>query len=225
MKSILFLALEFLLVTATTVSAEPRLPKASLDILPGQHKAQKPIMSEGPDPVLLSDVISIDRSISIFSGFTRAVEPIALRLGDSQQNTTVLAPTNGAIQRLPRKPWESQNDEQEAEESGTAKAALYVGISGEDRAGKNLERFVNAHIVAKSPWEKGEKNKVQTIEGKEVWWDEENGVKKVSHIYNELLLYDRLTSIKIYPDGIEVQEKDNEVTNGQIWVLNGVINY
>lgn len=48
---------------------------------------------------------------------------------------------------------------------------------------------------------------MKTLEGNEVWWVEKEGVKK------------------IYPDNIEVEEVKNEVTNGQIWILKGVVNY
>jgi hypothetical protein len=130
-------------------------------------------------PVLLSDVLPIDRAINIFSGFTRSVDSASKRLEDPQQNTTVLAPANSAITKLPRKPWESPEDEEEAGGSGMV-AKLYEGLGGEDRAARNLRRFVEAHLVGQSPWEKGEHNKAKTLEGKEVWWDEVNGQKRVS---------------------------------------------
>ncbi|RPA81363.1 hypothetical protein BJ508DRAFT_414801 [Ascobolus immersus RN42] len=157
-------------------------------------------------PVLLSDVLPIDRAINIFSGFTRSVDSAHKRLEDPQQNTTVLAPANSAITKLPRKPWESPDDEEDAGGAHLV-AKLYEGLSGEDRAARNLRRFVEAHLVAQSPWEKGEQNKAKTLEGKEVWWDEVDGQKR------------------IYPDNILVKTKEDEVSNGQVWVLEGVINY
>ncbi|KAI5780702.1 hypothetical protein DFH27DRAFT_604519 [Peziza echinospora] len=168
--------------------------------------------TEGPDAdgaakPMLSDVISIDRGISIFSGFTRSVGEVGIRLEDQQKNTTVLAPSNSVITSLPRKPWENPKDESDASAQGVVKEELYRGESGEERAADNLRRFVEAHLVGISPWEKGKENSQRTLEGKVVWWDEENGVRK------------------IYPDGIEVDQVKNDVTNGQIWIIKGVINY
>lgn len=124
---------------------------------------------------LLADVLPLDKSISIFSGFTRSVESISTRVADREANTTVLAPSNVAISRLPRKPWEDPADEGAG---GNIYSSIYRGLAGEDRASKNLRTFVEAHCVGVSPWAKGEKTK--TLEGKEVWWDEDDdGVRTV----------------------------------------------
>ena len=60
--------------------------------------------SGGTGGLSISDVISKERVISIFAGFTRDVDSISKRLDDNKQNTTVLAPLNSALQKLPRKP-------------------------------------------------------------------------------------------------------------------------
>jgi len=125
-------------------------------------------------------------------------------MSDANQNTTILAPSNSAISALPRKPWEDPDD---VDENGNFLSKLYEGLAGEDRATRNLRRFVEAHCIGVSPWTQGEGGKVKTLEGNEVWWEEKEGVKK------------------IYPDNIEVEEVKNEVTNGQIWILKGVVNY
>lgn len=52
----------------------------------------------------ISDVIGKERVITIFAGFTRDIDTISKRLNDNSQNTTVLAPLNSAMQKLPRKP-------------------------------------------------------------------------------------------------------------------------
>lgn len=140
---------------------------------------QVPMQKEGDEQVLLSDVLPIEKQISIFSGFTRAVESVSRRLEDGAKNTTVLAPSNTAITNLPRKPWESRDDEEEAGGAAQIMDKLYSGLGGEDRAARNLRRFVEAHLVAQSPWERGKANKIATLEGKKVWWDYEDGVKKV----------------------------------------------
>ncbi|KAL8739853.1 MAG: hypothetical protein Q9190_007383 [Brigantiaea leucoxantha] len=149
--------------------------------------------------VIISDVIGTDRVINIFAGFTRDIDRIAKRLDDKSQNTTVLAPLNSEIQKLPRKPWEDPKDYQ------TLGANAYDGSAGEDRAHRNLRRFVEAHILPVSPWREGEK--VETIGGDKLWWETKDGEKIVQ------------------PDNVVVSSIANHVSNGEVWILKGVINY
>lgn len=127
--------------------------------------------SKGTDEVIISDVIGKERSINIFAGFTRDIESISNRLENNEQNTTVLAPLNSEIQKLPRKPWEDPKDYE------ALGAQAYDGASGEDRAQRNLRRFVEAHVVPVSPWNEGEK--VTSLGGGKVWWEEKGGRKTV----------------------------------------------
>ena len=119
----------------------------------------------------ISDVIGKERAINIFAGFTRDIDSISKRLNANDENTTVLAPLNSEIQKLPRKPWE---DPEDYDELG---ANAYQGQSGEDRAQRNLRRFVEAHVVPVSPWGQGEK--VNSIGGRKIWWEEKDGKKMV----------------------------------------------
>jgi hypothetical protein len=122
--------------------------------------------------VMLSDVMGRDRSINIFAGFTRDVESVSKRLEDSSQNSTVLAPLNSAIEKLPRKPWEDPQD------YNNLGADAYEGDDGMQRAQRNMRRFVEAHIIPASPW--SEKEKVKPIgSDRDVWWEEKDGVKVV----------------------------------------------
>lgn len=127
----------------------------------------------GPGTVILSDVMGRDRSINIFAGLVRDVEGVSRRLDDQSQNSTVLAPLNSAMEKLPRKPWE---DPQEYDKLG---ADAYEGDEGWKRAQRNIRRFVETHVVPQNPWAEGEK--VKTLDGDgEVWWEEKDGVKVVS---------------------------------------------
>ncbi|KAK5674718.1 hypothetical protein LTS10_012454 [Elasticomyces elasticus] len=156
----------------------------------------------GPPPqgnVILSDVIGNQRQINIFAGFTRDIATVATRLDASVFNTTVLAPINGAISALPRKPWE---DPQDYSEFG---ASAYEGQSGSDRANTNLRRFTEAHVVTASPWKEGEK--VKTLAGTELWWENKGG-KAV-----------------IQPGEVEVERVVSRVANGEVWMLKGALNY
>jgi hypothetical protein len=121
--------------------------------------------------VMISDVIGKTQNIAIFSGLTRDIDTIAQRLDDASQNATVLAPQNGAMRNLKRKPWEDPED------YNTFGAKAYEGSAGEDRAHKNLRKFVEAHVIPESPWEEGKK--VKTLAGNEIWYEIKDGKKKV----------------------------------------------
>lgn len=102
---------------------------------------------------------------------------------------------------LPRKPWEDPRD---YDALGTN---AYVGEDGEGRAQKNIEKFVEAHVVRVSPWKAGEGNKLKTVGGEEVWVEEREGLRY------------------IMPGNVGVVRVADRVANGEVWVLNGVINY
>ncbi|KAL8872638.1 MAG: hypothetical protein Q9174_001763 [Haloplaca sp. 1 TL-2023] len=175
------------------------------------HHLQEPMMnipipgfgggkdSNDASEVILSDVIGKDRAINIFAGFTRDIDRISKRLNDASQNTTVLAPLNSEIQKLPRKPWEDPEDYKELGSNA------YDGSDGDDRAHRNLRRFVEAHVVPSSPWKEGEK--VKSLRGEELWWEHVEGRKTVQ------------------PGNIEISSIADRVSNGEVWVLKGVMNY
>lgn len=73
---------------------------------------------------------------------------------------------------------------------------MYDGTGGQDRANRNLLRFVEAHFVTKSPW--GEGDKVKTLAGREVWWEEKDGERV------------------IMPDGVVVDRVASRVENGEL---------
>ena len=138
---------------------------------PPSHDKNTGGSSGGSGDLSISDVIGKESVINIFAGFTRDIDTISNRLNDKDQNATVLAPLNSALQKLPRKPWEDPEDYNELG------ANAYQGQSGEDRAQKNLRRFVEAHIVPVNPWKEGEK--VASIGGGKLWWEEKDGKKMV----------------------------------------------
>ena len=140
-------------------------------LFPPSSNKDKDGSSGGSGELSISDVIGKERVISIFAGFTRDIDSISKRLDANDQNTTVLAPLNSELQKLPRKPWEDPEDYNELG------ASAYEGQSGEDRAQRNLRRFVEAHAVPMSPWKEGEK--VNSIGGGKLWWEEKDGKKVV----------------------------------------------
>ena len=141
-------------------------------LFPPSNDKDKGGSSGGSGDLSISDVIGKERVINIFAGFTRDIDSISKRLIDNDKNTTVLAPLNSELQKLPRKPWEDPEDYNQLG------AKAYEGQGGEDRAQRNLRRFVEAHIVPVSPWKEGEK--ADSIGGGKLWWEEKDGKKMVS---------------------------------------------
>ncbi|KAK6342723.1 hypothetical protein TWF718_008113 [Orbilia javanica] len=175
-------------------SKNPQNPLIDMD-----NSQNNPMAGDAGAPIV-SDALSVQRDVSIFSDIVRGLtaHQILDRLEDKSQNTTVLAPLNSAMRSLPRKPWEDPDPRNNVE-------GAFFGDEGEKKAAANLERFVKAHIVPVSPFMENEK--VQTLEGVTVWWTTENGITK------------------LYPGGIEVKEVKSPVPNGQIWTLAGVVPY
>lgn len=139
----------------------PLLPQSG-PAMPAVSNDDHNISVDALGDVVISDVIGRSRSTNIFAGLTRGVDGVAERFGDSNANTTALAPLNSAITALPRKPWEDPTD------YVTMGGGAYEGQAGVDRAAINLQRFVEAHIVPVSPWKEGEK--VRTLGGDMLWW-------------------------------------------------------
>jgi hypothetical protein len=154
---------------------------------PLQHLPVNQVMAGSGDTVstgvIISDVIGKTQTIGIFSGLTRDIDSVSSRLEDGSKNATVLAPDNSVMKALKRKPWE------DAQDYSTFGESAYEGGDGEDRAHRNLRRFVEAHIVLQSPWKEGEK--VKTMAGNEVWYETKDGKKKVSV---SLSMYEPMTA-------------------------------
>lgn len=171
---------------------------AKAQLLPQQLMAAP--TPDSASNIILSDILGTNRQINIFAGFTRDILSVSTRLESTSENTTLLAPLNSAIQSLPRKPWEDPRD------YAALGTQAYDGKDGEDRAHKNLRRFVEAHVVPTSPWEEGQK--VETLAGGKVWWESREEGKRV-----------------IMPGEVEVEGFGKRVGNGEVWVLKGVVNY
>lgn len=84
----------------------------------------------------------------------------------------------------------------------------YRELEGDDRLRRNERRFVGAHCVRwgdAGEWKEGERRK--TVEGVEVWWEERGGERF------------------IMPGGIRVGQRKDAVENGELWIVEGVVNY
>ncbi|KAF2270612.1 hypothetical protein CC78DRAFT_528367 [Lojkania enalia] len=164
--------------------------------------------------VIISDVIGKTQNIAIFSGLTRDIDSVADRLDDASKNATVLAPDNNVMRNLKRKPWEDPDDYE------TFGEKAYDGQDGQDRAHKNLRRFVEAHIVPQSPWEEGQK--VKTLAGNEVWYEVKNSKKKVLRVPANAESVG-LQNTQIQPGDVEVISIADKVANGEVWVIGGSV--
>jgi len=196
----------------TVLSTLPLISTASSQFLVAQNPPHyaphapnlSPLMSSNPitsktQQVPRSDLLGRNQRIQIFAGLIRDVDSVSALLEDASKNSTVLAPENAAIQRLPRKPWEDADDYKVLGDDA------YAGAAGKDRADGNLRRFVQAHVVPQSPWVEGEK--VETVGGQEVWWETKGG------------------KAFIQPGNIEVLDVTDKAANGEVWVLKEALNY
>ncbi|KAF6842842.1 hypothetical protein CMUS01_02707 [Colletotrichum musicola] len=171
-------------------------PLAVLDPV-GPAETQPPPAREG---VRLSDVMGRDRSINVFASFTRDIESASRRLDDQTRNTTVLAPLNSAVENLPRKPWEDPKEYQHLGENA------FEGDDGQERAQRNIRRFVEAHMVPISPWPESQKAKA-IGDDRDIWWENKDG------------------AMFIQPGNIEVVSVASTVANGEVWIIKEVRNY
>lgn len=171
--------------------SQPQQSQSASDTADAHTKVQR--------AVPLSDILGTNRAITSFSSFSRLDSSTSSLLGDLTTNTTVLAPLNSAIDALPRKPWEQPSDYHHGSEGSGSQQETDGGGGGDgqDRANRNIQRFVEAHLVKSSPWRKGEK--VMTVAGKEVWWEEKEDGGKV-----------------IMPDGVDVDKVASQVANGEL---------
>lgn len=162
------------------VQALPQGQQPVMDkLIPGVLKPNEDLSGQADGPII-SDVLPKTKGINIFAQLTRDFEPIASRLNDPSKNITVLAPRNSAIQALPRKPWENPEDY-----SKFGEVNAYEGQEGQDRAKRNLQRFVDAHIIPASPWKEGEE--VKTLGGEKLKWTKEGDKILVSSIAHEMM--------------------------------------
>jgi len=145
----------------------------------------------------LADLLGRNQRNQIFSGLIRDVDSVSQRLADESEPSIVLTPDNAAMSKMPRKPWESQDD------YNALGAEAYSGEVGEMRAEGNLKRFVENHIIPIKTWKEGEK--IQTVSGKTLWFEKQG---------------DNLT---IQPEGSKVIEVLDKAVNGEVWLIDSVI--
>lgn len=159
-------------------------------------EAEMPFQAAAGGPTI-ADVIPIDRSLTIYSDLVRTSADIQGAFGDAKKRFVVLAPQNSAIVALGRKPWDDRPDDTDSRR--------FQGQGGEDRAQENIMRFVQAHILTAERFDEGDR--ATNLLGEKLYWKRDADGKK-----------------RIYPGGIAVVSERNTAVNGDIWVLDGVIN-
>ncbi|KIW22574.1 uncharacterized protein PV07_10858 [Cladophialophora immunda] len=166
----------------------------------GGDEPGQPGGNVGDNTLSISDILPQTRKINIFASLTRDISTVTSRLESTkpEDNTTLLAPLNSAMQALPRKPWEDRP----GDDSGVD------AERDEDKAARNLQRFVEEHVVPVSPWKRGKSNIIKTLGGQELWWEENDDGDRV-----------------INPGNLVVDGVVGRVGNGEIWAVKGVVNY
>lgn len=189
-------------LTLTTLGAFTYASRPVQHPLKMSDQNQAPTVATSSSPLLLSDTLATQRSLSIFSSLARDDQVTSSTFSTKTGYTVVLAPVNSAIKALSHKPWE---DPEEAKAQG---GAAYRGEDGMDRANRNLQRWVQGCLVAGEAgqeWKEGQKRSRGMEKGakKEVWWEVKNG-KQV-----------------IMPEGFVVQGVLSRAANGEVWALEG----
>ncbi|KAH9950948.1 hypothetical protein B0H21DRAFT_818782 [Amylocystis lapponica] len=112
-------------------------------VLPGSSDASEvytPLTHA--DKPTLADLLTIEPSASIFYSYARENE-LSQLFGNEASSNTLLVPTNKAIMALARKPHQSP---------APVKDGVIISEAEFDRLAKtNVERWVSAHIIPRSP--------------------------------------------------------------------------
>ncbi|OBZ78862.1 hypothetical protein A0H81_01350 [Grifola frondosa] len=152
----------------------------------------------------LADLLTIESSVSIFYSYARETE-ISRLFDDVNARSTLLVPTNRAVMALARKPHQDPAPVDEG-----------VIISEEEfdaRSKKNVERWVSAHIIPRSPISLESSSEYETLlEGKNVSFKQVNGDTSAP-AWSRVRLNDdiRLTAMK------------ECASNGVMYIIDGTV--
>lgn len=180
-----------------------------LSLVCTSHLHQQVVLGDGEvmSTIAIIDELPSHRNIQVFTSLIRDVQPISKLLsGSSRRNFTILAPTNAAMVSLPHKPWEDSVDYK------LFGNEAYEGDTGQARAQKNIQAFVEAHILPKAPWT--ENDKTHSLAGSDgdgqsnkiLWWEDSGDGARI-----------------ISPDGVKVESVAATGSNGEIWIISGTL--
>ncbi|CDO73412.1 hypothetical protein BN946_scf185013.g46 [Trametes cinnabarina] len=150
----------------------------------------------------LADLLTIESSASIFYSYARETE-LSKLFSDAHAQITLLVPTNKAVIALPRKPHEGPAPIREG--------VILSEAEFDDLSKKNVERWVQAHIIP-SPISLASPQEYTTLlAGKNVTFTPLDGDKDVPEWARVVLNGDvRLTGIR-------------EASNGMMYILDGTV--
>ncbi|KAI0756421.1 hypothetical protein C8Q80DRAFT_1090195 [Daedaleopsis nitida] len=153
----------------------------------------------------LADLLTIESSASIFYSYARELELSEL-FTDPNARSTILVPTNKAVIALPRKPHQGPTP---------VDGGVILSDAEYDHMSKqNVERWVSAHIIPKSPISLSSEAEYETLlAGKNVSFaldDGETNTPEWSRVLVDGSM--RLTGMK-------------EASNGVLYILDGTITF
>ncbi|SCU80869.1 LAMI_0B03994g1_1 [Lachancea mirantina] len=99
------------------------------------------------ETLCLDSRIATINEIGIFSSYIRGDAELTRKLEDPQESLIIFAPSNAALEKLSKKPWEFPTDIEALESSGADQLTVDRAISD------NIMSFIKAHIVLGSDFE------------------------------------------------------------------------
>ncbi|KZT43863.1 hypothetical protein SISSUDRAFT_1057392 [Sistotremastrum suecicum HHB10207 ss-3] len=96
---------------------------------------------DNSNDVTLADILTIERSASIFYSYARETD-ISLQLVDESRSLTIFAPTNRAVVALPRKPHQGPPDVVVSPEISEQQL--------DEMSKSHVEKWITAHIIPQS---------------------------------------------------------------------------
>ncbi|RDX46784.1 hypothetical protein OH76DRAFT_1406638 [Lentinus brumalis] len=188
----------------------PFLASASTDeqmVLPasqaGPGEPFVPVINSGKPS--LADLLTIESSASIFYSYAREIE-LSQLFSDPNARSTVLVPTNKAVVALPRKPHEGPKPIDDG--------VILTEAEFDNMSKKNVERWVSAHIIPKSPISLTSDGEFETLlDGKNVTFKHIDGDSTAPEWTRVVL------------DGSVRLTGKKEASNGVLYILDGTVTF
>ncbi|EPX74306.1 meiotically upregulated Mug57 [Schizosaccharomyces octosporus yFS286] len=156
---------------------------------------QKPFQMQATHEPRLFELLAGSRDCNIFSDILMQFPELVERLQSSNENTTLLVPTDLAFQNMKVKPWKLDTLEAKFEMPSEP-----VHIT-EDQAQGNLHRFIKSHFISASPSHGN--GEYKSLSGSTI-----NVIKQKDNLYLDDSV--QVLSIKL-------------ASNGEMWILNNTL--
>ncbi|GLB43747.1 putative protein with four repeated domains in the Fasciclin I family of proteins, present in many other contexts [Lyophyllum shimeji] len=154
----------------------------------------------------LADLLTIEPSASIFYSYARELELSAM-FSEPSTRSTLFAPTNKAVMALARKPHQGA--------SMPSDEGIHISEEEFDKLSKqNVERWVSAHIVPKSPISLESEEQPTMLDGKSI------SFTPITKNDGQGPEWSRVT----LEDGVRIVDM-KEGLNGVLYLIDGTIAY